>query len=1314
MWQQYQNVMSFAFAQLRKTSDVNDQMALDLDESLIDFLSCELMHHSLPSTSLGGTGGTLAQKFHAVLHSIFLESGSSGASLISFCKDICACTTDLGTEFALPLVRPMPVSSVFPWIQTEQPAGIIATDADDFDLLQMQDFIPTEVSLSSSLAFPGLLHIIHNAASEVLTVTELLESQVDNLAKVCNLLADGQSCMKMCETCYNSSTGQQLQNKLKEFSCRVYRPRWGSVAFCCRSLLDVKSVLQWGWSLEKYQIGGGKVGPELEAADNAIQSPLFWASLLVLDHLYELIRSCFRWSEGCPCHSDLQFDDVSKEVRKRWESCPLRGLRVPEVCAGDFFAVFEKLQNEATVSLAASLVYVSAADKGKLLQEFERGRLFLLHTFTLKLSAFSTPPLLLGAVAHHSKLVAHDSIRICLACSDEHPKIKALQVDPLKWQAEEYLNGVDLVELPELGIFIAGLRFCHAVERRVEGGHAKVLRRGRSATQHTEAFDSLALRISEITEKLDSNPDFLQELSDVIDRARSPKELVGILGFKNHPACCDVQLHSWDKLYRQIVYRADMQTLYHIKPPSLALKSCQPDRQCEPGPPQQQLVIADVDALYITVLRDAALSFFHFQLKQLESPKTLLIYSCQALPPASTILLSKKLKRNRGSDLPALPLMLPDWLPENGKVWFSIISTSPHRSKRAGSGGLVSTDLAIAVHESLNSEDGFGYVLSTAVNLGQSSSESIAAEDVPLILTTHMFDLDALKNAECWEVHKELHYVLDTGLRPLVFDEAASSLAEKMMASPEFQLDNQTSLSDSLLLQSWKEQGFVKTYQNTVGKEVCCFSRNGIASLKTCWKLSKRCQVLNVRELPLEDLTRYELLCLLEKEGWLMGTAGSGRKLEPYVFGSSEPLVWYIKRGKDATSIPLPYLRLLLNAADHGKAVPHLCAPAKYNQLLETDIQLALMPSKRKHVLQLEFDDWGLLVPKLKQRRPRKQQADMAVDSLLALINGDDVEHVDSGENASHDGSGSDMIDACDDQAAGVVVASGREIIPKTLTVAEQGAEVRESCAKESSSLSSSSSDSSQDSTDSSEDDNTTAVGRQERTKPVTEKKIIQQHKKTLQGENWGLCLLTPRFKAKKLSGYQMFCSRPEHNVERRCTKELSFGVAGGEDVCRRMLKSWIVFGAGVSSRDEHMFSCWKMILNLKKDLALPFEVLLDENTVHDWDAYDDVGRSQRIAPPAPQDFLPGERDRLGSAAPGVPESVHAEMEELAASGAVPITTQKQRSRNKKTPGTTYGVPPWLSDAVKYNYVHPNLPPPRGCVWRFSSGNTWTLCFKGG
>ena len=779
-------------------------MALDLDESMMDFLAGELRHHTWPSTSLGGTGGTLAHKFHAVLHSIFLEAGTSEADLISFCKSICGVTTDLGTEFALPLVRPMPVSSIFPWFKQEQPADIIATDADDFELLNFGDYNPGEVSLSSSLAFPGLLRIIHNAASEVLTVTELLDSQVDNLAKVCNLLSDRQSCLKLCETCYNSPTEQQLQHRLAEFSCRVYRPRWGSFAFCCKSLLDIASVLRWGWSLQAYQNGGGKVGPELEAADNAIQSPLFWASLLVLDHLYELIRACFKWSEGCPCHSDLPWKDVSNEIRRRWESCPIRGLRVPEVCAGDFFSAFQKLQSEATVSLAASLLYVSPSDKGKLLQEFERGRMFLLHTFTLKLSAFVTPPLLLGAAAHFSKLVAHEAIRTCLSCTDSHLKIQALQSEPFKSQAEEYVSGRELAELPELGIFIAGLRFCHAVERRVEGGHAKILRRGRSATQHTEAFDSLALRISEITSHLDSNKEFLEELSDLVDNARSPKELVNKLGFANHPACCNTQLHAWDKLYRQIVYRADKQTLYHVKPPLIALTDSKPNPECE-GSAGQQLVVADMSMLYVSVLRDSALAFFHTQLKDFQSQKILYVYSSQALPSTSAVTLSSKLKKCGDTERPVLPLMLPEWLSQDGQLWFSVISTSPHRSKRAGTGGLVSTDLAIAVHESVASHDGFAYVLSTAVNLGQSKAEGINAQDIPLILTTHMFDLAALKNADCWEVDKEVHYVLDTGLVPLHFDATASALIEKMMANPEFQPGADTLVSYLVLLESWKE-----------------------------------------------------------------------------------------------------------------------------------------------------------------------------------------------------------------------------------------------------------------------------------------------------------------------------------------------------------------------------------------------------------------------------------------------------------------------------------------------------------------------------
>lgn len=792
--------------QPRQHSDLGDQMALEVDQANIEFLKSELMQHTLPSVSLGTTGGTLAHKFHAALHSIFLEAGTSEEDLARYCSEICACTTDMGTEFALPLVAPMPVAEVFPWLKQETREGPVwSCDMDDFALVAAEHCSPAaEVSFCSALAFPGLLHIIHNAASDMLTVTEVLDGQVDCLAKVCALLSDRQNCTKLMERCFNEPVGKQLQHKLASFFCKVYRPRWGSVAYCCRALLEVKPVLLFGWSLEKFQGDGKKVGPDLEAANNSITSNLFWASLFVLDRLYELVRSCFEWAEGCQCHSHLDWGDVSKDIRERWEACPLRGLRAPEVCAGDFFAVFNKLQNEATVSVAAALNEVSTINKARLIQEFERCRSFVFHTFTLKLSAFSAPPLVISAIAHHSKVVAHDALRVCLQCVDDHPQIKLLQSEPLKFQAERFLDGTELIELPDLCAFMAGLRFSHVVERKVEGGHAKILRRGRAATQHTEAFDSLALRVSEICKHLDSDSKFLQSLSDLVGEARSPKQLVQRLGFGFHPACCNVRKHPWNKLWRQIVYRADKATLYRCNPPQIVIQEVPNHEAPLEQPEPQQLVSLDQSACYTAVLRDTALAFFHTQVQQLESSEAFRIYSCQAVP-AATVPLQRKLHEQANLASVPLPVMLPGWVGGDCKLWFSIVSTAPYRSKRARTGSLTKTDLAISVHRCLDSNASFAYVLTTPVNLEYSEAAGVPVEQVPLVLTTHMFDLQSLKQASSWEVAQETFFVLDTGDPELTFDETASGLLASLVENKSFQLTDEHPLAYAEHLSAWKE-----------------------------------------------------------------------------------------------------------------------------------------------------------------------------------------------------------------------------------------------------------------------------------------------------------------------------------------------------------------------------------------------------------------------------------------------------------------------------------------------------------------------------
>eukprot|EP00969_Alexandrium_andersonii_P290273 12830548-Alexandrium_andersonii.AAC.1 len=72
---------------------------------------------------------------------------------------------------------------------------------------------------------------------------------------------------------------------------------------------------------------------------------------------------------------------------------------------------------------------------------FEKCRGELLFTFTLKLSSFLEPPSLLFGAAHHNPLIARDALSKCLASSSTHPRVVALQREPLASEARAYLQG---------------------------------------------------------------------------------------------------------------------------------------------------------------------------------------------------------------------------------------------------------------------------------------------------------------------------------------------------------------------------------------------------------------------------------------------------------------------------------------------------------------------------------------------------------------------------------------------------------------------------------------------------------------------------------------------------------------------------------------------------------------------------------------------------------------------------------------------------------------------------------------------------------
>ena len=105
---------------------------------------------------------------------------------------------------------------------------------------------------------------------------------------------------------------------------------------------------------------------------------------------------------------------------------------------------------------------------------------------------------------------------------------------------------------------------------------------------------------------------------------------------------------------------------------------------------------------------------------------------------------------------------------------------------------------------------------------------------------------------------------------------------------------------------------------------------------------------------------------------------------------------------------------------------------------------------------------------------------------------------------------------------------------------------------------------------------------------------------------HFGVCFLTPRYKNDELSGYQMTCTQPHHNKGKKCAEDTSFGAAGDAGLCRRMLKSWLVFGATIATRDEHR-DMWMNILEMRNKNGLPEEQELDAAAVSSWDSYNSV-----------------------------------------------------------------------------------------------------------
>ena len=139
-------------------------------------------------------------------------------------------------------------------------------------------------------------------------------------------------------------------------------------------------------------------------------------------------------------------------------------------------------------------------------------------------------------------------------------------------------------------------------------------------------------------------------------------------------------------------------------------------------------------------------------------------------------------------------------------------------------------------------------------------------------------------------------------------------------------------------------------------------------------------------------------------------------------------------------------------------------------------------------------------------------------------------------------------------------------------------------------------------------------------------------------------------------------------------------------------------------TRDLHTSDEWKKVM---LEMLADGSLMTDAAQPRDWDS--DMC-APVVTPAAPvrhrkldkTDILEARDEARAS------EAVHAAARAAAREGTIPVTTLKQRSRNKLSSGCEYVVPEGLRDLLVAGFTHPNLPAPAGLIWLTRVG-TWRL-----
>ena len=675
--------------------------------------------------------------------------------------------------------------------------------------------------------------------------------------------------------------------------------------------------------------------------------------------------------------------------------------------------------------------------------------------------------------------------------------------------------------------------------------------------------------------------------------------------------------------------------------------------------------------------------------------------------------------------------------PEVPKMYaFTVVSQNPARLHLAQKSSLQPSDVGISLLRTLYVDiarrvwvvDSTPLCVQPSLPQTTPDSDAVAASaKVPVLFSPSSIPLDSLMEIHTWSIKEEAGLLISSAV-PADSDlsacgntakatRAMSDVLTKLQRAgasgyiPTADSDANVQKCEEACLSVLKQLGVVEL----VKRNKCyCFSQGAQEHLRATRVLHGPTRLMVVRDIPYVDMTLFELLKSLELIGFqcVVSSRGERKRIrqKAYTSGDAEK-VWYMEAGVKPSK---NHLISLLHADAHKQPVPALADSTKYRKILVEHGLLNALPARKNRLVAIHDaivgeQDWDLPpppAPRPQRKRKQKPPEAQAHASVQDDDGGDDAECVVPASPAPSGvpspGNTSDDDDCEHSDEAGLPPAQSLCDVP-----VPSGSAPAHSSRSSSSSSSSSSSVSCQ-SSESSSSSSSSADGRGSATGPKPRKApVLDRRKDMTRSLAVGPCRLTPRFLKDNttLTGYQMTCYLQGHG---NCNKSLANSVSGSEDQTIQMLKTWVVLGLTSKAASKHPHKAlWSDVVKAKHRLPSMAELdaalngQADLATVAVSSPAAPVSgpstriRSKRKQPAAPEEpkTRPSAKkmSKRGDLVPGpVPPDVLAQIEELINSGAIPRTTPEQRARNRRTAGTTYGVPQALSPALQYGFICEN------------------------